>query len=446
MTIKLLRAWNGFAVGTILNNGDGATEAALVANGTATFNVSTLGGAAYQANTVNTPNVVPGFDPVTGQLASSLLSTITPYIGQVATHCFQPLTFSAGNVQQMSRSYHVAQVDLAVIQLVFPNWYGAELAPGGAATITASVEYPVGVFTQVKFAGVAQGSIPNGRNLASDLTNVQIPAGAAFFVRSYCTNALGGVTTGYLNQTVQALGEAFNVGASGVVDQTMGGTITQVAPGNLYGPIAILGLTTKPSVLIIGDSRSAGQDESAAGGSAGTTEVGQITRSLFPSIGFINCSNPGERAQLVAATNTLRCGLSQFVTHVICQLGVNDVGNSRTAAQALTDIQTIRAACQGRKFYQATILPVSSSTNSWATVAAQTTASYNAQRVTLNNLIRANPTGFSGYLETADPVESSRDSGLWKAPAYTVDGVHGSTAGYQLIQNARVIDPALILR
>lgn len=40
MAIKLLQPWNGFAVGTILNNGDRATEAALVANFTATFDLT----------------------------------------------------------------------------------------------------------------------------------------------------------------------------------------------------------------------------------------------------------------------------------------------------------------------------------------------------------------------------------------------------------------------
>lgn len=384
-------------------------------------------------------------EPVNG-IISQLRAETTPYIGQVATHCFQPLTFSAGNQQQMSRSYHVAQVDLASLQLVFPNWYGFEQSPGGAAGITAAIEYPVGVFTQVKFGGVAQGSIPDGKNLTSDPTNVMIPAGAAFFVRSYYTNALGGVTTGYLNQTAHALGERYNVGTSGIVDQTMGGTITQLAPGNLYGPIAILGLTTKPSVLVLGDSRAAGQNEGVGGGTAGTTEVGQITRSLFPSIAFINCSTPSERASTLAVTNTLRCGLSQFVTHVICQLGVNDIGNSRTAAQALADMQTIRAACQSRKFYGATIPPVTTSSDSWATAQNQTPAAYEYQRVLLNTSLRAIPSGFAGYFETADPVESSRNSGRWKSPGFTSDGVHGTTTAYAAIQAAGVITPANLLR
>ncbi len=38
----------------------------------------------------------------------------------------------------------------------------------------------------------------------------------------------------------------------------------------------------------------------------------------------------------------------------------------------------------------------------------------------------------AGYIEWADVVETSRDSGIWKV-GYTVDGLHGNSTSYPLM-------------
>lgn len=360
------------------------------------------------------------------------------YIGQVATHCFLPTSFSAPNKQAMSRTRHVAQSPICGAQLAFANFQGAEIATGAAATITASIEYPAGTFTQVKFGGSTSGSIADGSFIISDPVAVLIPEGAAFFVRAYYTNTAGIVYTATAHNT--ALGEAMTYGASGVVDQTMGGTVTATVGGLGFGPIAILGLTVKPSILIVGDSRGAGQNDSTSGS---TSDVGEIARSLT-GLAYMNLAVPGDKAQTFLTTSK-RAIFGSFASHVICEYGINDLNASRTAAQLLADIQVIRALFPNKKFYQSTVAPYSSSTDAWATTVNQTPGASNAQRIVFNNAVRAIPSGFAGYFEVADTVESARDGGVWKV-GFTSDGIHATPSGYAAIAASGAINPASLTR
>src|SRR5215831_11995563 len=55
----------------------------------------------------------------------------------------------------MSRSAHIATDNITQLGIVIPNFTlidPGEQASGGTATVTASVEYPAGTFTQIKFS------------------------------------------------------------------------------------------------------------------------------------------------------------------------------------------------------------------------------------------------------------------------------------------------------
>ena len=113
----------------------------------------------------------------------------------------------------MGRSYHVAMDNISSLQLV--------LIGEANASDTASIEYPAGTFTQVKFGGSATGTVPSGGILTSDSVSVTIPKGATFYVRRYHvapTNV--GIYTGGIDIPG---GDALHYGASGIADQTMGG-------------------------------------------------------------------------------------------------------------------------------------------------------------------------------------------------------------------------------
>jgi lysophospholipase L1-like esterase len=117
--------------------------------------------------------------------------------------------------------------------------------------------------------------------------------------------------------------------------------------------------------------------------------------------------------------------------------------------------------CLGPKIWQTTITPrPTSSSDGWTTVAGQTVnAADNPKRNLVNawirdgapmtaafaplaqntfTALRAGDAGhpLQGYIEVTDAIESARDSGLWRAPGFTTDGVHPSSMGHIAMSTA----------
>jgi hypothetical protein len=365
---------------------------------------------------------------------------MAPYLGQVASHSFMPTSFSATNKQIMSRTRHVCRENVSQVQLIFPNWYANNSAPGADATITASIEYPVGTFTQVTFSASASGTIPNGSTLTSDPVNLAIAKGDAFYSRSYFTSTAGIIYHGQVNTL--SLGERVAFGVSGIVDMTMGGTVPAGSDIG-YAPLAIIGQTRVPSFALLGDSKVAGVGDTV---STTTSAVGELARSFGNDFAYINLGFTGTTAAQIVAQGASgpRVLAGLYCSHVICELGVNDL--PRGAAPILADLQTIRGFFPGRPFVQSTITPKTTGAWTLADGSDQTVTAQESSRVSLNASIRAIPSGFAGFLEIADQVESARDSGKWKAPGYTADGLHETPTGYLAIQNSGAINPTLLGR
>ena len=217
----------------------------------------------------------------------------------------------------------------------------------------------------------------------------------------------------------------------------------------MYSPIAILAMTGVRSFMLIGDSRNGSQGSGNYDNAVDMSGYnGELPRVIGRRGGFINCGvSSTSLAQLInnPANYTNRVSLIKYTTAVVLGLGINDLNSfGRTAAQLVADIATF-AALFPNPLYCTTLPPVSTSVDSWATVVNQTTAASNANRVTYNNLLRTgNVAGVHGYIEIADAVESSRDSGKWNAvtggtapSAYTADGLHELTAAGVAIQNSK---------
>jgi len=360
------------------------------------------------------------------------------YLGQVATHAGVP-TSSVDSAQQiMSRSYHVTNQDLTGMRLVFDSFYGEEVAHGGDATIKASIEYPAGTFTLVTFAvGAASGTIPSGSNIISDVVDVDIPANAAFYVRSFLTSATRIVYRICTNQVAAGLGEGAQYGVT-TPDLTAGGAVAQ--RNIVYTPSAIIAPTRKDSVLVLGDSRnSPGKDS----GTVGNTNYGQVSPVLFNlKIPFISAAIPGGTAGVLAGVNgTIRCVLSNYTNKVICACGEND-RKTNTTSQVLALLASVRARLNTRNtVHQTTITPYTTSTDSWATVENQT-ISYASTYDTLNAAIRAGISGNGSFIEITRLVESTTDSGKW-TPGYTADGEHENHTACAAI-HAIVVMPTFV--
>lgn len=374
------------------------------------------------------------------------------YEGSVASRArvihTSSFTVDTANHFMMMRSAHIATENLTAIKVVFSNFTtnggGADLGPGAASPITASVEYPAGTFTQILFSGSATGSIPDARSLFADYVSVSIPSGATFWIRLFIQNTLGVCYNSWQNSF---LGEAMNLSATSISDQTMGGTITNSGSFSCP-PMAILGMTTNASVVIVGNSTGVGSpgggdtEDSSASATGFNAKVGLIARSLG-SIPFINIAAGGQIAQNWATNSPARSPLIQKGSHLICEMGVNDLNGSRTSAQLIADLQAIFAfGAAFQKKYQTTITPMSTSTDAFATLVNQTARASAAERMTFNNAVRAGSVGPTGFFDIASVLESSVNSDKWivaPTPPYTGDGIHPTPSGYLLVPAAGVI-------
>lgn len=398
-----------------------------------------------------------------GSLGFTGKGTSTPsiYTGQLATGCVtleDTLTFGATN-QMTSRSRHIARSTITTLAIVVPTWYtvkatGLEHALGGTASVTASIEYPVGTFTQLKWGGVTPATIPDNANNQSDFVSVAIPNGAVFFVRLFWQSASGfllnnandiGIGQAQLFALDTTNGEAFNFAASGLTDQTMGGTITTRADNGVTGwrPAAIVGPTTQPALFLLGDSRMQGYHDFYNDGS---TNVGH-SKAYGPSFGYINTGVFALTTAQYISTHARKNELAAYCSHIIFELGENDVGNTGGALTAfLANQQTIFGYFPGKPIFAETIVPASTSTDAWLTSGNQTTSANNANRITYNTSLRAGSiAGLTGFFEFATIAEGTLNSGIWNPSSSPISGVYTGTQTTTVMNVTAVTSGAIAL-
>lgn len=392
-----------------------------------------------------------------GRFWTPSLASFTGAWRAAATHGRMPNNFASASKQIMTRSRHIARTRITSMKLVFANWYVSttlwtEVAPGGAATVTAGLEVGgvnIGSFTLSASASMA---IADGAQIETDALTCDLYPGDEFFIRTYYTNAAGIV---YQGNTVTATRPAYNdtangesarIGASGIVDTSTGtGALTGGTnyTGAMYAPVVVAANHTDVALMLLGDSEVVGIGDGFTGTSG---DRGVFARPVGPYFPYSTIAQGGDSALKFVASHTLRVALKSYFTHVVCNLGVNDItNNARTAAQAAADLATIRGYFTGKPFYFGTMTPDSSSSDNWATESGQTVVATAGTLNTLNDLIRAGISGASGYFEISDVVSTARNSNKWltdgNARTYTADGLHGTAVANELVRTSGAIDP-----
>lgn len=373
--------------------------------------------------------------------------------GIVATRCGSHNALT-GQLQGMMRSGHVALTDIRKFKYAEANYWadrgGSETVGTTVATVTAAVEYPVGVFSQITFGGQITGIVPVGGTLESDYVtpDQMIPNGATFWLRRYINNS-GGFFF-FNNARNAGIGDLVAFANTGLVDMTMGGTI--VNGGTLWiPPAAIIAPTSGPTVLITGDSISAGLNDDTT---IADFREGIIAKGFPATLAFLNHGCSGADTGTYLALALRRRVLWKYVTHVVSGLVNNDIFiNSNAAATVVANLQN-KIWSQfppGTPILQITCTPRSTSTDSWKTALNQTTHANNGIKNTFNGLIRAGGiAGMTGFFETAWAGEDAHDNGKWISDGVTnflttSDGVHGSPTGYTSMA-AAVFDATKYLR
>jgi lysophospholipase L1-like esterase len=369
------------------------------------------------------------------------------YEGVVASRVRQRLSSDNTNLFANSRSAHIASQALTAIKVGFGNF------ANGSATITASVEFPAGTFTQLKFLGSTSVTLAGGAprlECFTDYATVSIPAGSTFWIREFWNGSGGAAGTNYNTWQNSFLGEATAMSATALSDQTMSGTITNSGSpsGVSRPPASIIGVTTKATAVVVGDSIAAGTADVEDNSNTATgfnDVVGYLNRSLNAfGVPFANYAISGTQGANQAPLLSMgKC------SHLITDFGINDFDIG--GASAATLIASLSAFTQyagpNVKVFQTTITPHTTSTDAWMTVANQSSnnPTTDTNRDLFNPALRAGTTGIArlaGFYDTASVVESGINSNKWTVtptPPYTTDGLHPNVAGHALLVSSGIV-------
>jgi lysophospholipase L1-like esterase len=373
------------------------------------------------------------------------------------------------------RNWHqIGPVAVSDLVVKFANWRWTPSAPGevvGANSITvkASIEQNGLTSWPLYFKGQRTAVIDPGGTLESDPISVQLPANSTVWVRVYVTNNSNVSGTWPLGRIAMTGGFESNnyIAATGDLVDGVGQIAGSSLVGNSsyqFGPVSVTGLPAKngPVVGILGDSIACGSGDT---GTTVTGYYGYIERGLGTTVPWVSLTRAGYRGAWVTAQPSRALTLhATSITSVIIEMGVNDIF---AGIAALATLQATQIAIwnfygnRGVRAFQTTISPDTTSTDSFATTANQTSVNsgQNTVRVNFNNWLRGGApivagaavalgtvgallTGqaghpLAGYFEMADVCESGRDSGVWavngSAFFATLDGLHPSPAFHTLL-------------
>lgn len=329
-----------------------------------------------------------------------------------------------------------------------------ETVIGNDYTWEAAIELTSPVTYQEFYTiGTVIADIPNGCPIIVNQSPVgyDFAAGTLFWLRqgfiiSVDTNflplATGGSPTGsagYISPLTTS-----QVPGTGALTTPAGGTAFGVA-----GPPLILGVPALPmaAVCYVGDSIADGTGDTIYNPNG---DVGFIGRGLHGVNGF----NTPYVKSTVGSWTYSNAGIDKaprmravwpYVTHIINELGTNDIANATTLstmqgyATAMWQAQKRVIGPYGKPLQvaQTLIMPRTTSTDSWATAANQTPIAgftVGGVRDQFNSWVKAQVGGglLDAYIDVNQYVEDQSNSGKWitngTANYPTTDGIHPSTA------------------
>lgn len=204
---------------------------------------------------------------------------------------------------------------------------------------------------------------------------------------------------------------------------------------NVFSPSALLGMPTDdaiPSVAVCGDSIGLGT------GDPDTSQYsngGFIVRALQSRFPFMNGCKGAEKLEdfqnLNGKTRYRRMYIATGCPYVVMNLGTNNMSTS-TVAQMQAIVLEITAAwnVKGAKVFWCTIVPKTTSSTAWTTVAGQSVTANESVRTAFNDWLRDG--SGSGYVAQAG---GKQNAGVFDA-AKTVEvnslGALATNGGYWL--------------
>lgn len=375
--------------------------------------------------------------PLRGALASGHLpvgtSVMYPSFGQTMT--------TSGT----SRIKHRLSADASGIRLHYYN--GSANAIRVAASVD-STEYSGGT-CPATFGGLRLKTIDPLGYVISDPVDVLVTGATGFFSRTYVEFDAGGNATLNVQPTQTGEGQNYSTGT----DVTASGSVPQDFNLRAFGPVALTaipGTTPIPPVVgFVGDSIMVGSGDTNQAGFGLRAFNAAPFQTGKPLAGVQMVAIGGEGAvEIPLRTYRPRMPLLSGCTHIISNYGINDIrGSSFTLAQ----IQATwlsgwkQLSRRGAKVFQTTVLPteaggaltggqetVRTGANDWLRAGAPIDPTTKAAVAigTSGALVTGNVGHWlTDYIETADVIETSRNSGLVTAGMLT-DGTHPTPTGH----------------
>ncbi len=317
--------------------------------------------------------------------------------------------------------------------------------PGGY-TVSASVEYPLGSTPRrVLFGGQPTVAVPPGAVMRrSDPLPVSIPAGARFAVKTHATWQAPPFWLSIWSAS-HLIGEWTARGID-VPDHTLDNETLRTTNGvEGFGPI-VYGTLERPTPVVgmVGDSLGVITGD-WPDPSIGHNGWGRAMRGVLP---FINLSKGAGNFHGYFRRETGRTMiLHDAVTHVIMELGGNDLFGGAPVEVVSNDLQTATAPFLGAGVhcFAVTFTPRSHSTDGWISTQNQrllTPQSEPARRA-YNDWLRTHwrGLGLAGVFDIAHALDP-HDSGLWSFDEGTAAAPRNAAAGFATVAGGRVNEVA----
>ena len=401
---------------------------------------------------------ISDFTPTVRKLA---LPILTPYTGVVATRLIMPEGYQDTTIKDGQYvTTHFARDDIPSVSVCYANYYGkagsGETNNGAPLTAITAIEYPIGTMTALPWGGNTQGTIAAGTYGCTDKVTLPttIPNGARFNMHVHLYNANGLFTDTFSIPTATTKWTTYDrskTSATAQTDETMSAYPSDMnTVGTAAYPILILGTTTKASVFLDGDSIVRGINDQI---DDTTGDQGTVARSIGPYMAYSVNAISGENITpwlTGGAVNRLKM-LQYFSAFVTDIGGVNDL--PRTSAAVIADIHTqllgIRALYPNIRLFENTRLPVTNSTDGYATTANQTALSPQYFQ-DINTDVKASVYADS-FFDIAGALASPSDPTKFTTPpatsaVVTADGKHPNLLGNQLIAKSGNIPPGAFTR
>jgi hypothetical protein len=334
-----------------------------------------------------------------------------------------------------SRIKYTTEFAAGNVVLTYADFYSAYSAldtlNANSVTVKAAIEDAGGIIYPVFFRASRTGVCEPGGLLISDPIAVDYASGASFFVRTLVTVTAGQV---WHNNYVSVVADG--EGAVDNTDSVDSGTIAASA-SYCYGPTKVLGIPRagrQRSAALLGDSITQG-----IGFDAAIKNAGYPARAMHANgIPWINLGVAVERgANFVTLSKSIyRRQQCDGCSNAFWAYGSNDFSSTQgnlsfatVKANALTSWAALNSL--GMVVYACTVTMQNTSPNLfWTNLADQVVNSNDAARTAYNDWLRdpsaSGAVAQSGgtlqvYIEVADLMESSRNSGKWAiySPAQT---------------------------